>query len=197
MTSPVKKTQKTKLKVFPATKERWKDLVELFGEKGACSGCWCMWWLKTGKEFSLNRGQKNKLFLKKRIDSGMIPGILAYDKNEPVGWCAVEPRESYPRLEKSRSLKPIDDKPVWSLVCFFVAKDYRRQGVSSELAKAAVTYVKKKGAKIVEGYPSLTKNNRLPDPWVWTGLLSTFVRAGFKEVMRRSKSRPIMRYYIK
>jgi GNAT superfamily N-acetyltransferase len=197
MASPVKKTQKPKLKFFPATKERWKDLVSLFGEKGACSGCWCMWWLKTGKEFSLSRGQKNKLFLKKRIDSGIIPGILAYDKNEPVGWCAVEPRESYPRLEKSRSLKPIDDKPVWSLVCFFVDKDYRRQGVSIELVKAAVNYARKKGAKIVEGYPSETKNNRLPDPWVWTGLFSAFIRAGFKEVMRRSKSRPVMRCYIK
>ena len=197
MASPVKKTQKTKLKFYPATKERWKDLVSLFGEKGACSGCWCMWWLKTGKEFSLSRGQKKKLFLKKRIDSGIIPGILAYDKNKPVGWCAVEPREIYRRLEKSRRLKPIDDKPVWSLVCFFVDKDYRRQGVSIELVKAAVNYARKKGAKIVEGYPSETKNNRLPDPWVWTGLFSAFIRAGFKEVMRRSKSRPVMRCYIK
>src|SRR5574341_373213 len=196
MASPAKKTKKPKLRFFPATKERWKDLVKLFGEKGACSGCWCMWWQQSAREFSQNSGDKNKKLLKKRIDSGIIPGILAYDKNEPVGWCAVEPRESCPRLEKSRSLKPIDNQPVWSLVCFFVANDYRRQGVSTELVKAAVTYAKKKGAEIVEGYPSYTKNNRLPDPWVWTGLFSAFIRAGFKEVMRRSKSRPVMRFYI-
>jgi len=197
MASPAKKTQKTKLKFYPATKERWKDLVSLFGEKGACSGCWCMWWKLTGSEFEKQRGIGNKKALKKIIESGKIPGILAYDRDKPVGWCAIEPREAYSRLERSRTLKRIDDKPVWSLVCFFVAKNYRRQGVSTELVKAAITYAKKKEAEIVEGYPCYTKSNRLPDPWVWTGLLSTFVKAGFKEVMRRSKSRPIMRCYIK
>ena len=197
MMSPAKETQKPTLKFYPATKERWKDLVSLFGEKGACSGCWCMWWKQAGSEFERQRGIGNKKALKKIIESGKIPGILAYDKDRSVAWCAIEPREAYPRLERSRILKRIDDKPVWSLVCFFVAKDYRRQGVSIELVKAAVNYARKKGAKIVEGYPSETKNNRLPDPWVWTGLFSAFIRAGFKEVMRRSKSRPVMRCYIK
>ena len=134
--------------------------------------------------------------LRNRIDSGTIPGILVYDKNEPIGWCAVEPRENYPRLEKSRSLKPIDDLRVWSIACFYIAKDHRRQRVSTRLVEAAVAFAKKKGAKLIEGYPTVYKNKGLPDSWVWTGLYSTFKRAGFKEVLRRSKSRPIMRYSL-
>ncbi len=185
------------LKFHPATASRWKDLQTLFGRNGACAGCWCMWWQESSKEFTHNSGEKNKRLFKRRIDSGEVPGILAYHRGQPVGWCAVGPRETYSRLERSRSLKPVDAKPVWSLVCFFVAKDYRGQGVSIELVKAAVAYAKKNGAEIIEGYPSVTKNKKLPDPWVWTGLLSTFVRAGFNEVLRRSKSRPIVRYFAK
>ncbi len=172
-------------------------MAKLFGERGACSGCWCMWWQQSGKEFRQNSGEKNKRLLKKRIDSGEIPGILAYHRGQPVGWCAIEPRENYPRLEKSRSLQPVDDQPVWSIVCFFVAKEYRRNGVSTELVRAAVSFARKKRAKIIEGYPTVYKNKKLPDSWVWTGLLATFLRAGFNEVLCRTKSRPIMRYHIK
>jgi len=184
------------LKFHPATARRWKDLEALFGQNGACAGCWCMWWKQSGSEFERQKGERNKRALKRIIDSGKTPGLLAYDKNRPVGWCAIEPREAYPRLERSRSLKRFDDNPVWSLVCFFVAKDYRKKGVSVELLKGVIAYAKQKGAKIIEGYPAVTNNKKLPDPWVWTGLLSTFLKAGFKDVLRRSKSRPIMRYYV-
>jgi len=130
------------------------------------------------------------------IESDEVPGILAYSNREPIGWCAIEPRENYPRLARSRVLKPVDDNPVWSVVCFFVAKDFRRKGVSVELLKGAVDYAGMKKAKIVEGYPVETKSDGLPDPWAWTGLYSAFKRAGFTEVLRRSTSRPIMRYGI-
>lgn len=185
------------LKFHPATAERWKDLQTLFGQNGACAGCWCMWWKQSGSEFGRQKGKENRKALKKIIDSGKVPGILAYDRGKPVAWCAIEPREAYRRLERSRSLKPVDNEPVWSVVCFFVAKDYRRKRISLQLLKAAVGYAKRQGVKIIEGYPSAAKSDRLPDPWVWTGLFSTFLKAGFKEVLRRTKSRPIMRYFVK
>jgi len=195
--TPARSEGSPRLKSYPADKKRWKDLEKLFGKNGACAGCWCMWWKQSAKEFSQNSGEKNKKLLKRRIESGQVPGILAYHKYQPIAWIAVEPREAYPRLERSRTLKKVDDKPVWSVVCFFIAKEYRRQGVSVQVLKAAVDYAEKQGAKIIEGYPSVTKSKKWPDPWLWMGLASTFQKAKFEEVLRRSKSKPIMRYYVK
>ena len=134
--------------------------------------------------------------LKRIVDSGEIPGILAYANGEPIGWCSVAPRESYPTLERSRVLRKVDDKPVWSIVCFFVAKQFRHKGVTVALLKAAIEHVKKRGGKIIEGYPVEPKKGYTPDPFAYTGLVSAFRKAGFVEVLRRSETRPIMRYVI-
>lgn len=190
------KTTVSDLKFHPLTLNQWKDLEELFGERGACGGCWCMWWRLTRSQFERQKGSKNKAALKKIVKSGQVPGILAYAQGKPIAWCSVGPRETYPVLERSRSLKRIDDKPVWSVVCLFVAKPFRNQGVSVEIIKAAVDYAKKKGAKIVEGYPKEPKKGRWPDAFIWTGHVSAFKKAGFVEVHRGAPTRPIMRYLI-
>ncbi|MEW6456253.1 MAG: GNAT family N-acetyltransferase [Acidobacteriota bacterium] len=179
------------------TTERWRDLEMLFGERGACGGCWCMWWRLKRSQFEKQKGQGNKKALKKIVDSGEIPGLLAYARGQPIAWCSVAPRETYPVLERSRTLKRIDDEPVWSVVCFFVAKPFRRKGVTVELLRAAVKYAKEHGAKIVEGYPVEPKKSIMPDVFVWTGVASAFRRVGFVEVARRSETRPIMRYFVK
>jgi GNAT superfamily N-acetyltransferase len=143
-----------------------------------------------------NRGEGNKQALKDRVDSGKVPGILAYVQNEPAGWCAVAPRDDYPSLDRSRLLKRVDDKPVWSVVCFFVAKKFRGEGITVKLLDAAVDYVRNQGGKIVEGYPREAKKGGTPDTFFYTGPVSTFRKAGFVEVARRSESRPIMRRLI-
>jgi GNAT superfamily N-acetyltransferase len=185
------------LKFHPLTAKQWKDLLNLFGERGACGGCWCMWWRMTRSEFNREKGEGNKKAFKKIVDRGEVPGILAYVGREPIGWCSVAPREAFSSLERSRILKKVDNKPVWSVVCFFVAKPFRYKGVSVSLLKAATEYVKKQGGKIVEGYPVEPKTDKFPDVFANTGLASAFRQAGFKEVARRSKTRPIMRYHIK
>jgi GNAT superfamily N-acetyltransferase len=134
--------------------------------------------------------------MKKIVASGEVPGLLAYSGAEPVGWCCVGPREKFPRLENSRILKPVDDQPVWSITCLFVAKPYRRCGVSTGLLQAAAKHAARRGARIVEGYP-YDPAERWPDPFVWTGLASAFRQAGFQEVARRSKQRPIMRLLLR
>jgi GNAT superfamily N-acetyltransferase len=185
------------LKFHPVTPEKWKDLVSLFGERGACGGCWCMWWRMTRSEFSQKKGEANKKALKKIVDSGEIPGILAYVGKEPIGWCSVAPREAFSSLDRSRILKKVDDQPVWSVVCFYVAKPFRNKGITVALLKAVIGYVKKQGGKIVEGYPIQPKTKKFPDVFANTGLASAFLQVGFEEVGRRSKTRPIMRYLIK
>ena len=182
-----------KLTVHAATRDRWSDLEELFGERGACGGCWCMFWRVPRKEFEQNKGLGNRRAFKKLVSSNTPPGIIAYFKQQPIGWCALAPREHYVALERSRILKPIDDQAVWSISCLFVRKDFRRKGVSAELLKAAVRFAAKQGGKIVEGYPVEPSMEKMPDPFLWHGIPSAFKAAGFKEVLRRSKSRPIMR----
>lgn len=110
-----------------------------------------------------------------------------------VGWSAVAPREQYPRLNRSRILKPVDDQPVWAVSCFFIARGFRHQGLSTKLLKAAVDFARARGAKIVEGYPHDAKK-ATADVFVYTGLVSAFRKAGFKEVARRGETRPIMRH---
>jgi len=176
--------------------ERWADFEELFGERGATGGCWCMWWRLTGREFDAQKGEGNRRAMKAIVDSTHVPGILAYHEGHPVGWCSVAPREELPRLERSRILKPVDNEPVWSVVCFFIAKSYRRRGVARRLLKAALDYVRDCGGRIVEGYPVEPKKSGIPDLFAYHGLASMFRSAGFKEVARRSETRPIMRCVI-
>jgi GNAT superfamily N-acetyltransferase len=193
---PVPTPLELSLRFRALTAERWHDLETLFGERGACGGCWCMWWRLPRSEFQKGRGTGNKRALKKITDAGEVSGLIAYVGKQPVAWCALAPRHRYPRFERSRVLKPVDQEPVWSITCFFVAKPFRGRGIIGRLLAAAVAYARKQGARILEGYPIELSEGRLPDPFVYTGLASTFRKAGFVEVLRRSKTRPIMRYTI-
>ncbi len=184
------------LKYMPLSEMNWDDLVTLFGAKGACGGCWCMYWRLFNTQFEQKKGAENKKLFKKKVESGAPVGILAYDKKQPIGWCAVAPRSDFVRLTKSRILKPVDNLEVWSIVCLFVEKKYREQGISSLIIEAAVRYAARLGAKSIEAYPHDLKNNKLPAPFVYTGLASAYLKAGFTEIARRSATRPIMRYNI-
>ncbi len=178
----------------PLTQDRWGDLEALFGPKGACGGCWCMWWRLTASEYDREKGEGNMEALKGIVQSGQVPGILAYRDEEPVGWCSIAPREHFPRLNRSPTLKPVDDLPVWSVVCFFISRRARRTGMSEALLRAALDYAGGRGASIVEGYPVEPTKDRYPDIGAYTGFASTFCKVGFREVLRRRETRPIMRY---
>jgi GNAT superfamily N-acetyltransferase len=185
-----------RLSFHPATPERWGDVEALFGERGACAGCWCMYWRREAKEYSAGKGAGNRAAFRRIVKRGDEPGILAYADGEPVGWCAVAPRAAYPRLGRSRVLAPLDDIPVWSISCLFVARPWRRRGVSRALIEAAVAYARSRGAKVVEAYP-IDPAGAQPDAFVWTGIASAYERAGFREAARRSPTRPIMRREVR
>ena len=192
-----KEPAKTPITFRPATPSRWADIKMLFGERGACGGCWCMFWRRDSrKEFDANKGAGNKRAFRDIVASGAKPGVLAYRGKEPIGWCAVAPRSQYVALERSRVLKPVDDQPVWSISCLFVRKQDRRQGIATQLLRAAVDFAASKGARVVEGYPVEPSMEKMPDPFIWNGVPAAFTDAGFEEVARRSASRPIMRFNI-
>ncbi len=183
------------LSIQPLRRNLWNDFEELFGLNGACGGCWCMFWKLRGRAFDESKGQATRQMHKSMIDSGKVTGLLAYLEGEVVGWVAVEPRSAYEKLAHSRALKPVDDQEVWSVTCFFVAKKYRRMGITVGLLKAAVEHVKGQGGRIVEGYP-VDAQKDMPAPFVYTGTASAFQKAGFKEVARNTPTRPIFRYVI-
>jgi GNAT superfamily N-acetyltransferase len=183
------------LSFHPLTQKLWRDFEMLLGARGACGGCWCMFWKLRGKEFSENTGDSARQMQKSIVDAKTVPGLLAYSEGYPIGWIAVEPRSAYPKLAHSRVLKPVDDQEVWSIICFFVEKNHRHKGITVELLKAAAEYVKSCGGKIVEGYPVDAQQNQ-PDPFVYTGTASAYKQAGFVEVARNSPTRPIFRYVI-
>lgn len=180
-------------KFLPLSPARWTDLEKLFGRRGACGGCWCMYWIRTHAQFETHKGNGNKRALKKLVSEGHELGLLAYRRREPVGWCAFGPRDRYTRLANSRILRPVDQRAVWSVVCFFVAKDHRRSEMSVDLLRAAARHARKRGARYLEGYPVEPKKGTLPAAFAWTGLASAFRSAGFREVLRRAETRPIMR----
>jgi GNAT superfamily N-acetyltransferase len=186
-----------KLQIHPLTRDRWDDFEQLFGPRGACAGCWCMFWKLPRKEYDLGRGDRNRLAQKALVASGITPGLLAYVDKIPVGWIAVEPRSEYPGLGRSRVLALLDETPVWSVPCFFVDKKFRGTGLTVSLLKAAVEYVRLQGGGVVEGYPVEPKQEKAPPAFVYTGLVSAFLQAGFTEAGRRSETRPIMRCVIK
>lgn len=184
------------LEVFSVDKEKWNDFEKLFGERGACGGCWCMTWRLKKSVFEMQKGNVNKRSMKALIEGNETVGILAYIDGEPIGWCAVAPREKYIRLETSRVFKRVDDEPVWSITCLFISKPHRRKGLSVEMIKAAINYCKLNGVQIVEAYPTVPYDNKVPDAFIWTGTPDPFEEAGFVLAEKRSKWKLLMRYYI-
>ncbi len=182
------------LRIVPLTKARWRDFETLFGPRGACGGCWCMTPRLTRRDYEARKGEGNRRAMKRLVERGPPPGLLAYRGREPIAWIAVAPRSQYRLLAGSRVLAPVDDQPVWSIVCLYLRKDVRRQGLSSRLVRAAAEFARSRGATIVEGYPQIPRKSAMPDVFAWTGIASSFERAGFTEVARRSPTRPIVRW---
>jgi GNAT superfamily N-acetyltransferase len=182
--------------VLPLTPDRWEDFEDLFGARGACAGCWCMYWRLRRKDFDLMRGESTRSLIHSLVMDNQVPGLLAYINGIPVGWVSLGPRQDFDLLERSRVLKRVDEQPVWSIVCFFVRSKHRRQGITGALIHGAVCYAREQGARILEGYPIVPKTAQVPAVFAYTGFASTYAAAGFMEVARRSPTRPIMRLHL-
>lgn len=187
----------SRIEIHPLTPPRWPDLVALFNGPGGAQvrNCWCMFYRRTGKTAvprGLSHGEHNKRSLEALVASGVVPGLIGYRDGEPVGWVSLGPREAYARLERSPVMRPVDDKPVWSVVCFYTAKAARGEGVAAAMLRGAIDYARAQGARLVESYP-VDKDGRSPDDNLWFGNCAMFERAGFAEVARRKPTRPVLR----
>lgn len=178
------------------TDETWPNMQELFGDKGAYGGCWCMYWRLKSSDFNSMSSNDRKEAMGSLISSGTTPGVLAFRNGKAVGWCSIGRRTEFVHLENSRILKRVDDEEVWSIVCFYIDKKHRRTGVMKGLIGEVKRLAGEKGAKVLESYPIDPLSGDYPDPYAYTGLIGAFLEEGFVEINRRSEKRPIMRYYI-
>src|SRR5438105_11386859 len=186
-----------KLAIEPLTAERWPDLVQLFGRRGAsvARGCYCMYYRRSGRldvPPGLTYSQANQRALKALVDRGVVPGLLGYVDGRAVAWVSLGPREDYAKLARSSVMKPVDGKPVWSIVCFYVAKEARGEHLSELMLKSAIDYARSHGAQLIEAYP-VDKRGHGRDDSMWFGAKSMYDRAGFVEVARRKPTRPVVR----
>jgi GNAT superfamily N-acetyltransferase len=190
------------VEILPLTAERFGDLAALFGQGGDPKWCWCSYFRLRSVDFSTGSAASNRTVLEQAVETTAAdrraPGLVAYRDGEAVGWVSVGPREDYPRLVHSKVLIPIDDRPVWSVVCFVVARSARGSGVASALLEAAIEYATEHGATLLESYPIETDGRRVPAAHAFKGTVGMFERAGFEIVARRrfnrtTPLRPIMR----
>lgn len=194
-------SDKLAVTVRALTPSRWPDLESVFGAKG-CSmprGCWCMCYRESGRQI-VPRGSRLADVRKERLrslcDAGPPPGLLAYAGRKAIGWVTLGPRSEFLKLARSPVMKPVDDAPVWSIVCFVVPPEYRHRGVAAALLRGAVDYAAKRGARLLEAYP-VDRTERGHDDSMWHGAKSMFDKAGFTEVARRRPQRPVMRIELR
>lgn len=181
------------LRFEPLDGERWGDLERLFGPRGAYGGCWCMWWRLKRTDFEAGCKGANRSAFRALVRGGARPGLLAYDGDEPVGWVAIAPREEHAALERSRVLARIDERPVWSITCLFVARAHRGRGLTRRLVRAALDRVRASGGGLVEAYPTDPRGRVLAPVSSFMGLPGVYAAEGFREVARPSASKVVMR----
>jgi GNAT superfamily N-acetyltransferase len=179
--------------ILPLTPNLWPALEDLFGEKGACSRCWCMYW-RLGASYRNRPPEHNKSDFREIVMKGPPPGLLAFKGDQAVGWCQLTPRDALPWLDRAWRLKRVDDVPVWSISCFYIRIGYRKRGITSALIEEAVNMARKAGAPAIEAYPL---DAELTPSTSGTGYASTFARMGFKVIARHVPPRPIMRLELR
>jgi GNAT superfamily N-acetyltransferase len=177
---------------LPVIQERLPDLEQFSTQNGKFRFCSCMRWRMTSSEFQSSSKEARVAELERRICQGDPVGLLAYAEGEPIAWCSIAPRNLYARLERYRALPRIDDAEVWSLVCFFVDRRFRRQGMILHLIRAAIDYARSQGAQIIEAYPVEPES----PSYTYMGSPTTFQRAGFRDVTPAGQTRQVMRYEI-
>jgi GNAT superfamily N-acetyltransferase len=182
-----------RLAIHPLTPDLWPALEDLFGENGACNGCWCMYG-RIGSAYRRRPRGENRADFKKVVERGPPPGLLAFKGDLAVGWCQLTPRDAVPWLDRTWRLARVDDVPVWSLSCLYVRKGHRRQGITSALIEAALQAAKDAGAPALEAYPF---DAAVSPSASGSGYASTFARAGFQTIARRTPARPIMRHDLR
>lgn len=185
--SMTKRPPERRFKIETRAVERgdWPRIEQLFGANGACGGCWCMWWRVPmgGASWERSKGEPNRRALRELVERGAIHAVLAFDGEQPLGWCCLGPRADFPRAERVKALRGAWDAGTWSVVCFYIPARARGRGVATALLAAAVELARERGARVLEAYPVRSLSDSaadIPAAFAWTGVVTMFARAGFE-----------------
>jgi GNAT superfamily N-acetyltransferase len=193
----------SEISVVPANEASWEDLQTVFGTRGQASRCQCQRYkLRRRESFRSFPVEERAHRLRQQTDCGhpeadTTSGLVAYLEDEPVGWCAVEPRTAYEGLVRNNRVpwegrtEDKTDDSVWAVTCVFTRAGFRKRGISRALVRAAVDFARERGARAIEGYPMTTRKALLEELHV--GTEGMFADAGFKEVTRPTLRRVVMR----
>ncbi len=169
--------------VVPATVEGWPDVATLLGSEGE-RGCWCQYWRLSSAAYSARRGDDGERLMRQRLEQAPAPGMIAYQDGDVAGWCGIGPRAEMDRLARSRTIPAIDDRPVWSIVCFLVRVGHRRRGVARALLAGVIDYAREQRAAGLEAYPIDSEGQRIDVAFAYAGFTSLFEAAGFRRVVQ-------------
>jgi ribosomal protein S18 acetylase RimI-like enzyme len=174
-------------RIEPLTSTSWDALAELFREGGDPRWCWCQYWRLRSKDFSAAKVPQLRDRLLEQATSAQPPGLVAFDGDRAVGWVSLGPRSDFERVERSRVIPRVDDRPVWSIVCFAVSASARGQGVARALLEGAIDHARERGAEALEAYPvTIDEGDPIHPEAAFTGTLPMFERAGFRVVADRA-----------
>ena len=177
----------------PLTPRTWHLFEALMGERGGCGGCWCMFYRLPTAVFKEQKYEGNRVAMRNLVQQRKQIGLMAMVDNEPIGWVAVSPREEVPRIDQSRTLPRMGTLPVWSISCFFVRKEYRKQGISKALIEGAIAWAHEQHIQVLEAYPAVPYAKKISDSFLWSGVLSSFKKFGFRLVKRNGKTKAMVR----
>jgi GNAT superfamily N-acetyltransferase len=171
------------IRVEPLTDATWEPLAALFREGGDPRMCWCQFWRLRSKDFAPLKVPELRERLHEQVASDLAPGLVALEGGRAVGWTSVAPLDHYQRVVNSKVIPRIDDRPVWSIVCFAVSQTARRRGIARALLDGAIAFARAHGATTLEAYPlDLEPGQHIDANAAYTGTLSMFERAGFRVV---------------
>lgn len=176
----------------------WHDVQTVFGTRGDPSTCWCQYFKMGNAEWkNASRATCEPLLQQQVRELDPAPGVIAYLEGEPVGWCAIEPRPNYSRLDRMRVLKGSPEKPddptVWAVTCFVVRVGFRKRGIGGALLAGAIDHARRGGARVVEGYPvDPSQRTHVSSAELYHGTVSQFEAHGFREVSRPTPDRAVM-----
>ncbi|WP_404432369.1 GNAT family N-acetyltransferase [Microbacterium lacus] len=187
----------TEIVIRPATADRFDDAQHALTGGGDGAGCQCAWWTLTNAQFQSTTKEERRDLLRDETRREVPPALIAYVDGEAAGWVRVGPRVAQPRLARTRAIAsgmqgPLDDEEIWAISCFVVRREFRSQGLNTQLLDAAVDFARDRGARVVEGYPIDTSAKKHSSNELFHGTLSVFERQGFTEIARPKPDRVVV-----
>ncbi|HUP17636.1 MAG TPA: GNAT family N-acetyltransferase [Acidimicrobiia bacterium] len=183
--------------VKPLGRDTWDAYEQLIERhNGVWGGCWCLYFHpkspERGQSVECNRALKQRL-----VYEGQAHAAVVFDGDRAVGWCQYGTPEELPTITHRKEVEAgLAERPECRLTCFFVDRDYRRDGVSAVALRGALDLIAEAGGGIVEAYPYDNQGEKVSASFLYNGTRRLFEQAGFEYERPKGKNHCVMRRRI-